>query len=223
MIKADTHDRTTDRRDISRIDLGFVPVTCFHSNVCDFTDSLTSGEFTLISSAVTKRRHEFSTGRWLARRAMHEIGFVDCELLSGASRQPAWPKGIVGSITHTDGHAVSAVALSSTCRGLGIDMERIGRVNDEILPKLLTENEISNLGSLDPTLIFSAKEACYKVLYPMIGEYVGFRAVEVLVDENEFTFTARYVGKSTRNAIIDFAKGRFQRFGQYWITCMVLI
>ena len=52
-------------------------------------------------------------------------------------------------------------------------------------PKLLTGQERRNLRQIDPTLIFSAKEATYKLLYPLFGVYVDFLDVEISLIEKK--------------------------------------
>jgi hypothetical protein len=45
-----------------------------------------------------------------------------------------------------------------------------------------------------PTLLFSAKEAVYKAVNPLTGQYIGFQEVEVDVDWVRREFRLRYVG-----------------------------
>src|SRR5689334_14135921 len=77
-----------------------------------------------IAGTVTKRRAEYVAGRYCATQAIRTIQprFVG-QISAGADRCPAWPPGIVGSITHTRGLASAAVAPATRARGLGIDTE----------------------------------------------------------------------------------------------------
>ncbi|MEX2466343.1 MAG: hypothetical protein WD995_05500, partial [Gemmatimonadota bacterium] len=79
-----------------------------------------------VRNAVPKRRIEFARGRHCARaalvRAGWDRGFV--EIPVGAERQPVWPAGFTGSITHCDG-LVAAVAtrLGPNLTAIGLDAE----------------------------------------------------------------------------------------------------
>src|SRR3954466_8638481 len=67
-------------------------------------------ELPLIASAVEKRRLEFGRGRQCARAALRRLGVPDGPLPSGSQREPLWPAAAIGSITHTEGLCVAAVA-----------------------------------------------------------------------------------------------------------------
>jgi 4'-phosphopantetheinyl transferase EntD len=71
-------------------------------------------------------------------------------------------------------------------RGVGIDIETIGRVDSKLWPTLFTDSEINYFTSVEPalrdaetTVFFSAKEAFYKCQYPMTQQWVGFHDVEL--------------------------------------------
>ena len=109
--------------------------------IADYTDGLWPTEATAIEAAVEKRRFEFSTGRMLARELMAELGFAAGPIDRGANRQPVWPAGLVGSITHADGLVVAAVARNSGLRGLGVDLETWDRVTPKLHDRLFTAAE----------------------------------------------------------------------------------
>jgi 4'-phosphopantetheinyl transferase EntD len=50
--------------------------------------------------SVEKRWREFAAGRSCARKALAASGHAPVAVLQGAGREPVWPQGIVGSITH---------------------------------------------------------------------------------------------------------------------------
>src|SRR5690606_27502272 len=93
-------------------------------------------ERALIANAVRKRQREFSTGRWLSRRGLRQFGLPDRPILMGRLRNPLFPDGTLGTISH-DG-AICAVAVMQnsawTGVGFGIDLiylpERAGRMGD---------------------------------------------------------------------------------------------
>ena len=143
-------------------------------------------ESQFLGRAVPKRVQEFAAGRLCARRALLEFGIVGFAVKVGPGRQPLWPEGWVGTITHTAGYCAAAVAARSSVRGLGMDSETLGDVHAELWPSICSETETDWLRSLAPalkaaaaTMIFSAKEAFYKCQYPVTGEPLGFHDVQV--------------------------------------------
>src|SRR5580700_2118478 len=62
---------------------------------------LTSSELQSISHCADKRIQDFTRGRACAHRVLSELGIEDFSLLAGEKREPVWPDGITGSITHT--------------------------------------------------------------------------------------------------------------------------
>jgi len=197
-------------------------IICLYSVVGDYTECLAHQEADAVSSAVIKRKKEYSTGRWLAHHALSRLGRDTDALLSGGAREPLWPEAVTGSITHTDSRAAVAVAYTADILGIGLDMERVGAVDQKLLPKLLTDVERENLNGIDSTLIFSAKEACYKLLYPIVGEYVDFQAVEISINRADSSFDTRYIGNSPANAIVEQATGTYKRLDDHWISCAFL-
>src|ERR1700679_1440183 len=57
-----------------------------------------------VARAVRSRQAEFFFGRLAARSVLAALNAPPGEVSVGASREPVWPPGIVGSISHT--HAI---------------------------------------------------------------------------------------------------------------------
>ncbi len=149
-------------------------------------------ELSFVASAVDKRRLEFSRGRQCARAALRRLGLSDGPLLSGSQREPLWPAGVVGSITHTQGLCLAAVAWQKSYAGVGIDVEPAEALQPAIAERIATRAEMSALGSLPPLLaarvIFSAKEAFYKCQFYLTREFLGFFDVSIeLEPQGEFS------------------------------------
>lgn len=149
-------------------------------------DTLSERERRCVANAVLKRVQEFAAGRQCARAALAQLGITDFQLLAAADRQPLWPAGVIGSITHTRGYCAAVVASRARFAGLGLDAEQAQVVHEALWPQICTSAELTRLGQLPPsqrvrvaTLMFSAKEAFYKAQYPLTGEWLHFRAVEV--------------------------------------------
>lgn len=151
-----------------------------------------------LASAAPRRRTQFLAGRHCARRAVAAAaaatgtgtgtGLERVTVGIGEDDLPAWPGGWTGSISHTDGMAVAVAAPTTLCAALGIDVEqwieppRAARLVDAIaLPEDVAR--VAAVAALTPaaalTLLFSAKEALYKTLYPEVRRYFGFDAARL--------------------------------------------
>lgn len=157
--------------------------------VDDHTDKLTPSELKAIGTSVAVRRHTYSTGRLCAKTALRDIGFDHRDYSDGLLRQEdgsaLWPEAAVGSISHTNDWAIAAVAKSSSdYLSLGVDIEKIDRVNTDVLRHIATDEERRILES-DFTVrwgrvaLFSIKESLYKCLRPFYGTFFGFKDVQV--------------------------------------------
>lgn len=137
-----------------------------------------------LARARAGRQREYAGGRLAACRALAAIGHKPAYPAAGPGREPLWPEGLVGSITHSDDVAVAAVAPASTFAGIGIDIEPIRPLRPGIASRILSvaEAERFGLGGAEPDTgsllrLFSFKESIYKCVYPAFGEFIGFRAV----------------------------------------------
>ncbi|MEM9853935.1 MAG: 4'-phosphopantetheinyl transferase superfamily protein [Pseudomonadota bacterium] len=135
-----------------------------------------------VARAQPKRRAEFFAGRQAARLALGDLGVDPIALPVGHRRMPLWPKGIVGAITHAGGFA-AAITARSGYHGIGIDLERNGRVRPDLARFISSANERLK-GPSDPgikegdacplTLRFAGKEAGFKAYFPSTGHFLGF-------------------------------------------------
>lgn len=172
-----------------------------------------------VARAVDKRRREFAAGRGMARKLLRRLG-VEHEgpLLPGPKREPCWPSGIVGTISHTDGWAAVAMAKADACGGLGADVERDTPLKPEIIMRICIEEERRWLARWDdPTerghwgkVIFSAKETAYKAQYPRSNRFLGFEAMAVALDLDAQTFEARFCVEAPPFRVGDTFTGRFR-------------
>ncbi|PKF49935.1 hypothetical protein AT251_15290 [Enterovibrio nigricans] len=140
-----------------------------------------------IRSSVPKRQAEFLAGRYLAKTLLQSASSFDGEIKVGLNRQPTWPNGWIGSISHTDdralvlGHCgqkkfagidIENVIPFSTCKDIATSIHS----NEELA--LFVEQGIAE--NIATTLIFSAKESLFKATYPYIGYYFGFESAKVI-------------------------------------------
>lgn len=144
-------------------------------------EALLPEETGLTASFAGKRIRDFATGRHCARMALRGLGLSEAVPIPvGEGREPCWPEGVTGSVSHADGLAGSLVAWSRDYRSIGLDIERQGAVEEAILPLILTPHELEWVGgdTAMATNIFSLKEAFYKMQYPLTRQFLDFREVE---------------------------------------------
>ena len=145
------------------------------------------------------RRAEFAAVRACARAALGELGFAPGPILPGPRREPIWPEGVRGSMTHCEGYCAAAVALCADLLSLGIDAEVNRSLPGDVLGYVTRPAERTMLADLArrapigvswDTLLFSAKESVYKTWFPLTRSWLGFEEAEVVLDPGG-TFTAR--------------------------------
>jgi 4'-phosphopantetheinyl transferase EntD len=194
--------------------------------VADHLGELHPEELSAIEKAAEKRRWEFATGRTLARRAMSHLGLGgNHSVLRGESREPVWPAGIVGSITHADQQVVAAAASAARFRSVGVDLELPDRVEPKLYDRLFTAAEQAMFDGEDPRfpgLLFSAKEAGYKATFPLVGKFIGFKEAEIDVDWPRRQFRFRYIGAHQANRVMESGIGYFA-FHERYVLSLVII
>lgn len=137
--------------------------------------------------AVNKRKAEFLCGRFLAALALEQLGGPSVEIGMGEHRQPLWPDGFGGALSHSRDRA--ACLLSTNARlGLGIDIETIqsDAAAANIAATVVASEERALLEAaaegfgLSFSAVFSAKESLFKALYPRVRNYFDFHAARLV-------------------------------------------
>jgi enterobactin synthetase component D len=149
-----------------------------------------------LEDAVARRRAEYLTGRWCARAAVRSLLPEFQGQIGSRSRAPAWPPGIVGSITHTGAFACAAVAPARDAAGLGIDSETLGTAETIAAIRELAgapgegrpHPEMAD--DLHYTLLFSAKESVFKCLFPVARRMFWYQDARVALCPANGTFRA---------------------------------
>jgi 4'-phosphopantetheinyl transferase EntD len=174
------------------------------SCVC-VTESQTHGfqlhplEEEAVGEAVSpKRRTDFTLGRLAARRALENLGVSEVSpVLRGEHREPIFPKGIVGSISHSGGYGVAAVAWQHDFSAVGVDIQQIeDRYSDELIARFADPDEFDWVRSVSEkkteraVKLFSAKESVFKALYPLARVWFAFDAAKLTPREDELGFAA---------------------------------
>jgi enterobactin synthetase component D len=130
----------------------------------------------------------------------------------------------VGTITHTAGLIIAAVARTSDVIGLGIDAESRAHPMKTGLDRFIrtpAERERSDIpDDLDPVrLVFSAKESIHKCVAPISGVRLGFHDVELDFDIRNARFRAALIA-TRHDTLPDFStiEGRFAVTPNYVLT-----
>lgn len=156
-------------------------------------DELGVGRFETVRRAVPERQAEYLAGRYSAGRVLARLGSASIEVGTGVHREPLWPEGVCGSISHSGPFALAAASSAAGIGGIGIDIESIPAdpVERELVATVLSPIERGRLESLELPfatafiVAFSLKECFFKAAYPRVGRYFGFEAVELLSLEPE--------------------------------------
>jgi len=154
-----------------------------------------------VEGAVLKRQCEYLAGRYCARVCLQKLsqaqGFTGSDMIvgTGKNREPLWPHGIIGSISHSNQFAITIVSHSaSSYLGLGVDIEEQMKPDLalSLCDQIMSKREVSQFNGLSQmcfedfvTLIFSAKEALFKALFPTLGVYLEFDSNELIYLDQE--------------------------------------
>lgn len=184
----------------------------------DHAGPLFPDEEEAVRGAVASRRNEFISGRVCARAAMAKLGYAPVAVPRGPQREPIWPHGLVGSITHCDGYRAAAVARSDLYRGIGIDAEPHAALPGDILNMVALPQEQrwlreqANTGIHWDRVLFSAKESIYKAWFPVARRWLGFEDVALQIDAQAESFVAALLvsGPALDGRALSQLAGRFR-------------
>lgn len=182
-----------------------------------------------VAAAVEKRRREFTAGRNCARLALEALGIQVVPIGVGTHREPIFPTGITGSITHTGSYCAAAVMRRGNALSIGIDAELAQPLDEELKSLVLVPQErsmIEALGTPDScvdTLVFSIKEAFYKAYFQVEPEYLDFLDACVRIFPSKHCFHVRVlsngVGTYFRSRIFE---GRYRFDGRHVYAAVAL-
>jgi 4'-phosphopantetheinyl transferase EntD len=157
---------------------------------------LAASELAAIRRAVASRRREYTTARACAHTALSRLGLPPGPIPPGPAGEPRWPAGVVGSITHCEGYRAAAVARRRDVGALAIDAEPNRPLPAGVLAAITAGEERARLRrhrkeAADvcwDRLLFSAKEAVFKLWFPLTGDKLGFEDASVEFDLATGTF-----------------------------------
>lgn len=142
------------------------------------------------------KQDEFLMGRHLVHSSFRNNNLEwEKPVLMGEKREPLFPYGISASLSHNQEFIVFAFQKGNSL--VGIDVESRGRVKVKLEGEILRNEDTFLFDQFDGelsksdyiTLVFSAKESCYKALFPFYKEYFGFKDAYLKeIDSDEGTF-----------------------------------
>lgn len=147
-------------------------------------------EVASVFKSVPKRRKEFSAGRDAARDALAQMGHANAVIPKGANRAPVWPKGVCGSISHSDTQCIAIAGRSSDYSALGVDVEPLRPLSADLRDTILHRDE-SHVSNKEATRIFSMKEAVYKAIAPGLERMISFHDLSICKASDPDHYTAR--------------------------------
>lgn len=139
-----------------------------------------------LAQAHPRRQAEYIAGRSLVARCAARLGHPPFDLPKGPDGPPLWPPGLSGTISHSHGRV--AVALLPGQALLGLDIEQIATARKcaAIQKIALTKDEAAWIAERPAadlprllTTLFSAKEAFYKTVWPLVQRKFGFACATI--------------------------------------------
>ena len=141
------------------------------------------------------RKEQYRSGRICAGEVLSKLGTLGQPVLRDPqTREPLWPEGISGAITHSGKWAAAAAGKTSDVSGIGIDLEDLERQVDSRISrhvcipeeqKWLQECEEDCLEQ-NLKIIFSAKESIFKAFFPYTRTYLHFHDARILMEQTFF-------------------------------------
>ena len=194
---ADTAGKLTAellRRGLPRLPVG---VGIRYDSVAELPEVLGEEAEVLGPRAAERRRRLFALGRAAARDALAELGIAAVAIGRGAAGEPLWPPGIVGAISHNAAVAVAVVGRRTDYLGLGVDVEERGRgLSERAMRMVCRPSEAAwvddgGFRSERLLMLFSAKEAVFKAVFPVERVWLGFGDAELTWKAARCAFEAR--------------------------------
>jgi 4'-phosphopantetheinyl transferase EntD len=187
-------------------------VACVCSRAAPAGAALLPEEAAAATAFAPVRLAEFRPGRDCARRALLRLGVNAVAIPVGPRREPLWPAGIVGSLSHAGPVAAAAVARREAFAAIGLDIETDAPLDPALIGIICRPEEIHGLPAAGAgaraKLLFSAKESVYKALWPLVQRFIDFQEVEVRLDARGDSFSVHAHGDSGLAQPVAAVRGR---------------
>ncbi len=152
-----------------------------------------------VSARKDRMRDASGAARHVARGLLEREGVSGSPILKTAAGAPLWPNGRVGSLAHDDAYAIAAVASMASFAALGIDVEPAEPLAREVAEIVRIADDV--LDGVDvifaERLLFAAKEAVYKAVFPRDQVVLGFE--DVVID------LRKGLGRTSKGRIVELA------------------
>lgn len=121
------------------------------------------------AGASTGRQIEYATGRACLREALRLCGARSAAIERDTDGVPRIPEGYVASLSHSKGHCLAVAAEAAKIRAVGVDLEMLGRLSAAAMCRVVHPAEAAWVQGdrARATFLFSAKEAFYKMQFPL--------------------------------------------------------
>lgn len=155
-------------------------VVC-HPVVPGLAQALTEEEALSMLNCVEVVRDRAAAARLAARLLLAGEGFPGWSMPRKHADATDWPPGYVGSLSHANEFAAAAIARREEFAGIGVDIEPAEPLPSGLRDAVVFPRDVSGAawGALADRIIFCAKEAAYKAVYPLDREVLGFADVTV--------------------------------------------
>lgn len=177
-------------------------------------------EEAFITHAIPQRRAEFATGRQCAREALRQLGFAAQPLLVGTLRQPLWPHGTIGSLTHDGELCAVVVLIQKHYHGIGIDIAQKQALNEHQLMAMVAsaqermDCQTHRDHACSPLLLFSIKESIIKAISSHVGHFIDMQEINVQLVENGTFMATHPKQKGTLS-------GYWVALSHFWLTAAI--
>ena len=153
----------------------------------DDLETMHAEERAHVAHAVDQRQREYASGRALLRALIGR----PVPIPSRPDRTAVLPAGVRGSLAHDNELVVAAVSDDVSVVAVGVDVEPISTLSDEIARQILRRDE----AGLDALEAFTLKEAAYKAWSALGGPMLDH--LDVRLSADDLHFTAEVVGTTT--------------------------
>ena len=172
-----------------------------------------------------QRKAEYASGRRVAHEALQLLSGMPAAV-NRKGRQPEWPVGYCGAISHSREIALAMVASKKACRGIGLDVVKKEAVSEKVGDRIMLTAEGRSSSAYAESdwraILFSANESVYKAVHPEIGEFLECRDVEIELHGSDQMFTATTVEERPSSSIVRAGIGFITDFEDHWLTLFLV-
>lgn len=150
----------------------------------DLSQYLTREEADSMANCTLEVRNRAAAARLAARNLLSGAGLPNWNMPRKPGDAPDWPAGWTGSIAHSDDHAAAAIARCEDMAGVGVDVEPAEPLPAELRDTIIVPGDEAGSYQEDIVgrILFCAKEASYKAVYPIDRRFLEFEDVIVDLD-----------------------------------------